>query len=649
MCRVSAAPDNLSRSFWLVAIACWLWLTLLFNLWPGLLPAPSATMIDLGLADCFARQPIGRATCDAMGYPTPYPVAFGLPLLLIKGLAVRWLPLDTAHAALLVDAGVLAIALAGMWLLLRQLGAGIWLALFGGYLFLSAPIVQGQDGYGSLRYSFALVPLYVWLDLHLRARLEAPHRRWLAAAAIASGVLLMRVAALFMDGYGFVMALLLTGGLFVPWAWTRWQARDTTAVIAGASVLALSTLAAYVTYTAYFPGAGDFVTMTPAYFRGQGVDLYALAVPSWRFLMAEATGVVQSISAWQAYTDGPPLTDVYLGASTLAAFALGLRVCVRSSQPRRHLQMAVLAVGAIALLLATGPELKIADFREAGTTDLSQLQLTYEMPEGAGTLDLGTMWIYQHVPGIKTMRALYRWHLLVRVALVAGAMLGLDWLWRRQRWSSRALAVTLAALMMVELLPNLPRILEAGRGSWGMMQVVDHTVVEPLRVATAHGERVLLEPCLTSAPHNDYLASYICGRADVRCYNAAGDKSFAAVAPGWSQPVHMIMGNHYDRLWLDLDQVFSEGALDAVVFTRFGLWEDAQLAAARHKRGDGCAFAVRFRRGRRGMFALSRRSALGYSAFGGGSFGGVPGANLLARLVEVERAEGPEDEEDGHE
>ena len=176
--------------------------------------------------------------------------------------------------------------------------------------------------------------MYVMLDERFRQVLaQEPRPSALRLVSWLSVVIGAKVLALFIDGYSFVMSVIFSGALLVPWAWRGLQARRFATAATGMAAFAAGIVVAYASYTAYFRTARSFMVMGPEFFRGQGVDLYAMVVPSYTFLAPLSLGWTQSVTPWQAYTDGPALWHVYLGFVLLAGLALAVGRTVRLDRP----------------------------------------------------------------------------------------------------------------------------------------------------------------------------------------------------------------------------------------------------------------------------------------------------------------------------
>ena len=135
-----------------------------------------------------------------------------------------------------------------------------------------------QGGYGGLQLGFILVPCYVLVDVRLAEALSARASRSIVVARVVE-LAAIRCVALLLDPYSFVIASIGIGLIWL--VWTIWQVRRRqwlNIVIAAASVFA-SYILAYVTYNASID-TDSYVVSTIDTFRGAGVDLYVILVPS---------------------------------------------------------------------------------------------------------------------------------------------------------------------------------------------------------------------------------------------------------------------------------------------------------------------------------------------------------------------------------
>jgi hypothetical protein len=537
-------------------------LIIIYSLSPGLAPSVAASLSDIGYAKCLNNS--GHTfTCSNSGYPFGNPSPFGLPVhILIAALA--HLPGVTIIGALrLAYSALLGIAFLGCIGFLRTLFSSNWIALFGTVLFLASPIVVMEDGYGPLRIGFALLPTYVYINILAIKAFSQAKAGALEAAMWWMATVAAHTFAMFCDGYSFIMELILCGMLWAIWLISTLRSQHLSKAAIGAAAALLSVVIPVFLYKIYIPSA-HYVPMPLAFFRGQGIDLFMFLVPSASNWVAASTGLHHHITGQQVFSDGPSSSLVYLGYSFLACGVIATWLLARRKIAGRGVIIAIFSAGLIALLLSLGPSLKWHDFRPAAKATISFD--SYLMPAGSGVVELGTGWIYEHVPGVKVMRALYRWQLLARLALIVAAMAVLQKLLSDGR---RLIACALALALVVETVPTLPSLFVSGRTSNRMLDLIAQQPGEDLEHSLAPGSRVVFLQMHAGASQNQYLASYLCAKADLTCYNVGGDKAIELSSDAWPTPIFELISNLQTDS--NSEEVFAEHLVDAIVIPFFDL------------------------------------------------------------------------------
>jgi hypothetical protein len=541
-------------------------LLFVFNVWPGTLPNSSTFIGTVGPAVCYGNQPSPLTTsCPALAYPADFIVTGGFPQKWAIAILQYTAGMSALTAFRFTVAAVIVSALIGTRALFVRIVGRHWAAWVGACLYLISPIVLGEAAYASLQLGFMLVPCYLLADHTFLACLR--RRRWPAAAAAAGMVVALRVSAILTDPYSFVMSLVLIGVMYLAWLVRRIRERAAGSVGVAVGVAAVSLVTAYLVYTRLV-GASSFTRMPMDFFRGQGVDLYVQVVPPANLWFADLLGLHHHLTAYQAYSDGPNITQVFLGWVLLATAVAGAVVLVRRGRWRRPVVVGLLGAGAVGFVLALGPSLRVADFRAGrGAAGIPGFN-DYLMPAADATAPTGLAWIYRHVPGIDMMRALYRWELLPKLALIALAVVAITALARRGR---TVLAVAVAVLLVVEAMPNLIATHRAGVRQLATVAQVDLDVTDPLASALRPGERVLMvNPVPGQTGTNAYLANWLCPQLHVRCYNVGGDKAGELARPMQPPAVTDAIGRPKD-LQADIDALFAAGQVDAVVLIYFDL------------------------------------------------------------------------------
>jgi hypothetical protein len=250
-------------------------------------------------------------------------------------------------------------------------------------------------------------------------------RRGKPLAVAAAGYVGVKTGAIFMDGYSFIAANLVSVLLWLAWA-VRARAA-TLRRVAGPALFLGANLVALGLYLVYVPDRED---PQPIWLlRSLGLDLVTLVSPSQYVWPAAHFGLtVHHYDLWDGGISAP---FNYVGFLCLGLALVG--VARRFRDPR----VAVIALaGLLGLVLSFGPALKVGN----------QRPLTSEpflMPEGAAT-ELPWRELF-NLPGVNSMRATHRWFGVTRLALVILAGLGIAVLARGPP-RRRMLAVGLAAL-----------------------------------------------------------------------------------------------------------------------------------------------------------------------------------------------------------
>ncbi|MBD7988514.1 hypothetical protein H9645_10805 [Luteimonas sp. Sa2BVA3] len=552
------------------AAATWLLATVLlcavlaaYKLLPGQLPHAQSMIGDAAYAQCLHdTRTAGGEGCLSFGYPQGAPKPFGLPVTLVAEALFAGDGRVTPGEVRTVYAGVVALAFLLATLLFRRVAGGWSLGVLGAGLYLLAPAVQLQSSFAALQLGLALVPGYLLFDILLLDALCARrHGRALGLLAVVAG---LRVFAVFLDGYSFLFATVLSAVCLALAAVLAGRGARMPAIAALAAHVACTGLAAW-TYRQYMPGG--LGVMPVDFFRGAGVDVLTMLVPmQWQGLYG-LLGLGIDIQPEMSYGGRASLLGMFVGYSSLVAAGLLAWAVATRRAPRPGLPACgIMLAGVLAVVLSLGPSLKFNDFRNDQTRVSALSFKAYLMPEEAATLTLHSGWIYENVPGIRNARVLGRWQVLARLALVAVMLLALAALWRGgHRWP----AVALAAFALLEAVPDPRVVAEESRGATARADLVYRIHGGEFARSVRPGERVLMLQMHDGANDNEYAADTLCALARAYCYNAGGDKASGAVASAWP-PVIRAARARRDR-GANVREAFSQDLLDVVVVPHFDL------------------------------------------------------------------------------
>lgn len=560
---IDTLPANIF--FAVLAIAAFAALLLLYKLYPGHVPNAQYIISDTAHAECIRNNPARSIIdCQNYGFPGGAVKSFGLPISMAGSLLGGPIAKD-AHVSVssivFVYAAILLVAFAGCFALFHAITKNRLLALLGSVLYLGSPIVYRFVEYGGLGLGISLIPAYLVIDVFL-----INHARKTRSIPVVAAVLLLlaacRIWAIFLDGYSFLFSSLLSlACIAIPLLLQR----KFIATILCVTIYAAACAAAVVVYKTYM--SDDALSSVPlSYFRGAGVDTYALLLPGEDSIYHRLLGIGIRIDPLATYSDGSSLGGVFVGYAWIPALLLGGFVlhALRSRPRNAAFVISIILVGLVSLLLSLGPSLKFKSFRETPSPVITGAH--YSMPESAAVMNLPTRYVYRNVPGIKNARALVRWLVLFRLSIVVIMVVAISTLLTAER---RKTAIALAALCLLELVPKAPSLLQAGARSYARAYTLYHTYPDDLASKLLAGERVMFAQLHDNAGGNQYVTNTLCAVADVRCYNAGGDKTGVMVEAAWPRQVFDIKNNR--AIGPNILSAFRNDLVDVVVIPFFDL------------------------------------------------------------------------------
>lgn len=499
-----------------------------------------------------------------MGYPFGAPIVFGASYAYLQALLLKLLPLSGIDSYGLTSMIFLTFAFWGAVGLSRRFGAGRVLSYVMAASYLSSPFLILHASYAALAYGMAMLPAYAYLTLVcfsvVMDTAARPRKRFLHGLGFIAGV----VFALFLDGYTYVMFFVL--GIFfvvhaslgngaatrLPLARLAW---------AGALyVLAFGT--AYVLMKAYVPALDELRLQNADVFRSMGLDLYFVLHPgSGVHWLANSFGLTVEYDAGRHYGDASLAIGSYLGLS-LVILLLGL---FHSRLAPRWRGLAVLLL-AFSFLLSLGPSLKY-DARRLDVDVPGKPINQYHMPREAGVFDFGLDRAYESVPGIKNMRATYRWHALTLFFIW---FLAVAFLARLNEDGRRGLMFALLLVYVIDRVPDPFFVIDRARKYHAYAETMTRDVILEMGKYLKPGEIIYFWPS-----GNDFFANYAASMLGVRAYNVGGDKNMDIARAHW--PIELLAVEQGECLTGNLHALAGSGRLDTIIAPKFSMWMDVSL------------------------------------------------------------------------
>lgn len=531
---------------------------LLNGLLPNMAISLTPRFMAIGNIECGSDDPlsfISTISCESVGVPAGEKIVLEIPFYIIGLLFAKVLPISSAQSFSLLAILFVSLSLFFGYKLFRRLSVNKYISLLMSYTYLMLPIVTSMQQFSSLYWGAMLLPISTYLTIYFLDKIKDSD--WKSKLIILTSWSALSAMQLFTDGYTFMMAALISTCLVFCWSWKKWRDSDTWFGI-GAFVVAQ--IFAYLLFTVLVSGAGDWESSIDL-FRSMGLDVATLFIPSLSLWWVGTLGIKYNATFWG---DGTNAAYNYAGISLMVLCIFGL--CVfgltiyksrrgkkkrtkKNPDSRTWILVALILAAIVSFTLSLGPSLKINDTRPAITQGTIR-HSDYIMPRNMATLDMPTTPIFTRLPGIKSMRATYRWHIATMLVALIFAAIGVQYFIDKKRYKIAALV---GVIILLEFTPNIISTVESRVDKGERIGIFNRQVISPLKEALPKKD-VLFYP--GSQDGNDYLANYIGPMADISTYNVGQDKAVAIARESRPQEIReLLLLNDENRAEVDADML----------------------------------------------------------------------------------------------
>jgi hypothetical protein len=555
--------------------AMFLLLTFALLVLHSLLPSMQNQLLILGYIKCISVEPsaIVSANCPLIGWPAGGIMATGAPIYIAGGIVKLLLHIPAEWALFVTACVVMFFALYGAYKLIAHFKVDRAIALGLGFVYLSSLTVLNMHQFGGTYWGTLVLPAALYVVLRL---LENKNRSKIGQKVLIVFVwTALATTQLFLDGYTFFMTAVASSLLLIAWTWR--SKKNIKGVVFVWLTFVFAYLAAYGMYKSVVGFDGLLASSPINFFRAFGTDVATLFLPSHTVWWANVfdIGFVPS----EYWGDGSNSVANYIGYVLLACALVAIYKLFAKRGWKSALGPTTLAfvlISAVSFIFALGPSVKIND----RVSEYPDVRKTTSMPADAATITLPTEFVYQHLPGFSSMRAPYRWNILLHVGLVVLAGIGIQNTKKLQR---KKVAVVIIGLMLIEASPNPFTLVEKNLAAHKRLEQFDTEVVTEMQSYTNPGELVIFYP----SRGNDYLANYIAPQLRVRTYNVGNDKAYANAKLSRPEQVHDLLFNPKPEIAVqdDIAKIISlleSGTTDAVIVPYFELrWSSYLIPASR--------------------------------------------------------------------
>jgi hypothetical protein len=510
------------------------------------------TMWISSFAQAFANDSLLSIHSHNFGLPYPAPIAFGLSAAYPQAVLI-FIGMHPADAYSAIAGAWLSFAFWGAYRLARRHDVEFGLALLLAVFWITVPMIWAHAAYATLSLGIALIPLYILATDTLMDTGISRSAKLIRSTAY----FLLAVAAVFMDGYSFIM-FFIAAAITLLVRFTKSATKRSHLVFFTAPVMATSFAACYFLYRLYV-GKLPLEPESLDVFRGWGVDLSFLIWPTQGSnLVADAIGLGAPRTTANYFGD----TSVWESTFMLPTLGLGFWAWLKLRKTHEITHLTIIAL--FAMYMAMGPSVKILSERIPGAP---AERIYGAMPVTFARMRTGSSIISRLVPGLNNMRASYRWG-----ALGSGAL----WLMfvtyagtRAPRKSSVVYLIVTAATLL-----NLPHIVDRfkmGVAARDTLVQAEEQLGKDLRGGVNKEELIAFLPF-----RNDFAIGYVVAREGLHSFNAAGDKNLMLAVKHWPSILKMFAVDTMDASFTDrIMLILFNRQVDVVAIPRAdGPWGD---------------------------------------------------------------------------
>ncbi|MBA2880011.1 hypothetical protein HNR65_000318 [Desulfosalsimonas propionicica] len=498
-----------------------------------------------GFGQSFANQSGFAIYASNFGAPQASAIAFGLAGALPTGLFIS-IGFHPADAYALMSAIWLSISFFAAWRLSRVFNMRPFSGLIAAVLWMSTPIIWAHAGYSMVSLGMALLPFYFLMALFLLMKNENEINHTLFLKSI--GFIIACLISVFMDGYTFMMFAAGTGLLGLYFFIRYFKLRRYLLSFA-MPVYVVAFGLAYTLYALYI-GKAQFAASPLGFFRGWGVDLTFLAIPTQGILWFwDAIGLSISRSSRDFFGDGSVWNTTFCLPITIGGV-----IAWWYAKKKTLVATGLLIVALFGLYMSLGPSLKINSIRPESMIETGQTSPM--MPEDLAICSTGNALLYKNVPGFQNMRAAYRWMALS----IFGFWLLIVLAMGRSRLYPGIIFLILVLLIIFNL-PHIANTWETKVKYRDSFLNIDEELISDMEPFFKKGELLAFLPY-----RNDFLVNYIAARLDIKTFNIGGDKNLKEAMKYWPMSMrHFQMGKINEGFTKRVVSLLSRGTANAVV------------------------------------------------------------------------------------
>ncbi len=532
------------------------------GLLPGMVGNNVGHYTTEGFATCFVNddQQANFFICDSQGGDVGASLATNVPFVGSITVLTTYTTVSVSDSMTVVGTIFMIFAVVFGYKFYNYFVTSKYLSVLGIFLYVASVQVLGTRGFGGTYWGFLILPaiMYIFARLFDYAISSKAIKNTIILLA---SLTILNTLLIFQDGYTLVLANIFGLAFAVAYIALKRRFKAPIIFILGVGV---SIFLASVFYEAIF-GAGIAGSSPPDFYRSMSADLVTFFLPTENRFLWNLLGIGAD---WKNLWGDGSNTISYIGIVGLLGLA-GAFIVVKSKKFRVEPKLVgLILAAAIGFGLSLGPSIKVNNTKPETITGTVSYR-SYLMPSEEATLDLPFMdRVYSKTPGLKSMRAVYRWQYLGFISLIALSMFTLNQQFiHKKRFTPWLILFIL--FLVVDLLPPLRTIsdnIERAR----QVDSFDAQVLEPLDLVLPENVNVLFAP--NAVGGNDFLANYLAPQLGITTYNVGGDKSLATARETRPEIIKQLLDdNNYSLGGPGLLDELNEVGVEFIVVPKFDL------------------------------------------------------------------------------
>jgi hypothetical protein len=533
-------------------------------------PTLSVQSVLIGEAKCIAENGLTHVICEQFGYPVGYNLlVMGYPATVFMAILYKYLSIPLVDGIQLINLLYITLGFLSLYLVLKQKTSSVVAASVASFGFYSSAFIIKMNVFSTLYLAFLLFPFYIFVSLFLFDHALKNHQKNMFLNPLACGIsqVLLLSHSIMLSAYSYVMTILvlftfLVGLIFHPD--NKGRRRKYLIVAAIWAVLMILPGLLYklliFTNTSMYASSLDFI-------RGESIDIATIFVPTQRYMLSNILRLGPlSWNSFAFYGDGLNSNYNYLGILAMISALIGIFLVFSKSHQNKLFGTISLVILVVGYVFSIGPSLKVFDVR----SERQPTQIKYNdylMPAEEATISLPSAFLF-NLPVISTMRATYRWQLIIRFAMAFFIATFLSRLIRYKPF----IAILISLLILLENIPASAFTYQNQYRSNRQQGILFSSGVEQkLAPLIKYNDRVLFLPAA-----NDYLLGLIIPFTGGESYNVFFDKELTRILPLLPEPIIAARARYNDSSLTSKDvcELFNQNLVDVVVFNDYSMrWD----------------------------------------------------------------------------